>query len=131
MIITLSQAFVTLLGIVIGLLSLWGLVAPRRLLRLVRGVMEHRAGIYGAVFARLLLGAALIVCASVSRYPTTFMVLGWIAVAAALGLALIGRRNMRRLVAWFDQFPPTFVRLWLLIGFGFGVFLIHGAAWSV
>jgi hypothetical protein len=79
----------------------------------------------------LLLGAALIACAAVSRFPTTFMVLGWIAVIAAIGLALMGRERMRRFVAWFDSSPPVLIRIWLLFGLGFGVFLVYGALATV
>lgn len=122
---------VTIVGLVVGALSLWGMVAPTKLIRLVQRVMEQRSGIYVAISMRLLLGVALIVCASVSRFPTTFMVLGWIAVIAAIGLALIGRAGMRRLVTWFDRFPPLFVRLWLVLGLVFGVFLVYGALGTV
>jgi hypothetical protein len=34
---------------------------------------------------------------------------------------------MRRVVGWFDRFPPLFVRLWLLLGLGFAGFLVYGA----
>ncbi|MGD8340072.1 MAG: hypothetical protein PVH89_04785 [Gammaproteobacteria bacterium] len=127
MLVTLSLATVTILGIIVGALSLWGIAQPAKLIRFVQTVMEQRSGVYVAVFVRLLLGAALIICASVSRFPTTFMVLGWIAVIAALGLALIGPQGMRRVVGWFDRFPPLFVRLWLLLGLGFAGFLVYGA----
>ncbi len=131
MITALAQALVSLLGIIVGLLSLWGIAAPTRLIKMVQHVMEQRSGIYIAEFVRLLLGVALIVSASAARYPKTFMVLGGIAILAALGLALMGREGMRRVVGWFDHLPPPFVRLWLVFGLAFSGILVYGAAWLV
>ena len=126
MLTTIALAIVTILGFIVAALSLWGMLLPIRLISFVQTAMEHPAGIYVAVLVRLLLGAALIVCAPVSLFPTTFMVLGWIAVIAAIGLALIGRNGMRGIVRWFDRFPPLFVRFWVLFGVAFGVFLVYG-----
>jgi hypothetical protein len=122
-----ALALVTILGLIVAALSLWGIAQPARLIRFVQIVMAERYGIWVAVLVRLLLGAAMIVCAPASRYPTSFTVLGWIAVIAAIGLALVGRDGMRRIVTWIDRFPPWLVRLALLVGLVFGLFLVNGA----
>jgi hypothetical protein len=127
MLVTVSQVVVVIVGVVVGVLAIWGTFAPNKLLSLVKSVMNQDFGIYAAVVIRLLLGAALIIAAAGSRFPVIFQALGWIAILAALGLAIIGQKRMRKFVAWFDRFSPALIRLWLLLGIAFGVFLIYGA----
>jgi len=50
-----------------------------------------------AVVVRLLLGALLIFQSDVSRFPLVIEVIGWLSIAAALLLAIMGRRNFNRL----------------------------------
>ena len=127
MIATGSELIIVVLGISVCVLSAWGIYTPARLVKLVSGVMDNRSGIYIAVIVRLLLGLALIIVAPDSRFPEAFQVLGLIAIFAAVVVALMGRTRVRRLVGWFERFPPTIVRLWLLFGMAFGGFLIYGA----
>lgn len=126
MIVTGSQIVVLVLGIAVCALSVWGLYAPERLLRLVNRVMDKGWGIYGAAIVRLLLGLALIIAAPASRFPLMFQGLGWIALIAAVALLFVGRERIHRLVAWFERFSRPTIRLWLLFGISFGVFLIFG-----
>ena len=107
-------------------LSLFGLYSPDRLLRMVSGVVEQSWGIHFAVGIRLVLGAALIVVAATSRFPVIFEVLGWITLAAAIGLVFFGRERMRALVAWLAARPMSIVRTWLVFGAVFGGFLVYG-----
>jgi hypothetical protein len=39
---------------------------------------------------------------------------------------MIGRQQLRRFASWLERFPPSLVRLWLLLGIAFGGFLIDG-----
>lgn len=121
-----SELIIIALGISVCVLSAWGIYTPARLVKLVSGVMDHGSGIYFAVIVRLLLGLALIIVAPDSRFPLTFEVLGWIAIIAAVGLALMGRNRVRRFIGWFERFSLAIVRLWLLFGIAFGGFLIYG-----
>jgi hypothetical protein len=88
--------------------------------------MEKNWGIYVAVVARLLLGAALIVVAPESRFPLVFEILGWFAIVAAVIMLFAGRVRLRRFVAWFEQSSQTMIRVWLLFGIAFGAFLVYG-----
>jgi hypothetical protein len=123
-----SQMIVLVLGITVCAFSAWGIYAPGKLMKLVAGVAQHGWGIYAAVIVRLVLGLALIIAAPDSRFPLIFQALGWIAIVAAVALALMGRQGIRRLVAWFERFSPASIRLWLLSGTAFGGFLIYGVA---
>lgn len=108
------------------MLSVFGLVAPLRLTRMVRGAVEQAWGIYLAVGARLLLGGALIVAAATSRFPVLFEILGWVALAAAVGLALLGRGRLRALMGWIEGLPVPVLRVWLVFGALFGGLLAYG-----
>ena len=122
-----SQFIVLALGVIVCALSAWGMYAPDKLWKLVNGAMEKDWGIYVAVVARLLLGAALIVVAPDSRFPLAFELLGWFAIVAAVIILFAGRDRLRRFVAWFEQSSQAMIRVWLLFGIAFGTFLIYGA----
>ena len=126
MAVSVSQAIVLLLGVVIFGLSAWGMYSPESLVKLVTRTMNESYGMYLAVIVRLILGASLIVVAPVSRFPIVFAVLGWIAIVAAVGLVFIGRDNVRRILAWFGRFSNSMIRLWLVFGMAFAGFLIYG-----
>ena len=126
MAVSASQVVILALGFTIFVLSAWGMQSPGALVKLVTRVMDQNYGMYVAVGVRLVLGAALIIVAPVSRFPMIFHVLGWIAIIAAVGLILIGREKLRRIVTWFGQFSSSMIRLWLLFGMAFAGLLIYG-----
>ncbi len=121
-----SQIVVLALGVIVCALSAWGMVAPDKLWKLVNGAMGKNWGIYVAVVARLLLGAALVIVAPDSRFPLAFEILGWFAIVAAVIILFAGRDRLRRFVAWFEQSSQTMIRVWLLFGIAFGAFLVYG-----
>ncbi len=127
MLIDIARVIVLFFGILIGALCIWGFVAPAKLVAMVKTVVDQPAGLVGAVGVRIVLGAALIIAAPASMFPTVFTVLGWIAIAAAIGLAIIGRKGMQRMVGWVTGWSPVLTRLWLVFGLLFAAFLIHAA----
>ena len=54
---------------------------------------------------------ALIVAAPAARFPTLFVVLGWISIVAALALLLFGRARRRALLGWFERMPDPLPRV--------------------
>lgn len=78
-----------------------------------------------AVLVRLLIGALLIAQAANSRYPQVITILGWLSVAAAIGLALIGRTNFEKLMNWAFNLVDKFGRLAGLVAILFGAFLVY------
>ena len=128
MLAAVSQIIVLVLGASICAFSVWGLYAPDKLVKWVARVANHATGIYVAVAVRLVLGVALIIIAPDSRFPLVFQALGWLAIAAAVALAAMGRQGIRRLVAWFERLSPAISRVWLLFGLAFGGFLVFGVA---
>jgi hypothetical protein len=78
-----------------------------------------------AVVIRIIIGIALIVCATKSKYPTTILIIGWISIAAASTLGIMGRVNFKRLMSWALSVAPSFGRIGGLLAILFGSFLIH------
>jgi hypothetical protein len=120
------ELIIVVMGILVCVYSGWGIFAPQRLMQMVSGVMAKDWGIHAAVAVRLLLGSALIIAAPASRFPLIFQILGWVAIAAAVVLALMGRDRLRRFVSWFERISPLMMRVWLVFGLAFGGFLIYG-----
>jgi len=108
-------------------MAAWGLFAPKKLMTLVTSAMDQQWGIYLAVLVRLVLGAALIGVAPVSLFPVVFQALGWIAIVAAVVLAIAGRERVRNFIVWWsERFSVSVIRMWLLFGIAFGGFLVYG-----
>lgn len=120
-----SQFLVGAFGILIAGLAIWGIVVPRRLIDFVKGAMARPWGLRVAVGVRFLLGFALLIAASASMFPTTFRVLGWIAIAAAIALPVLGRKFINSLLGSVEAWPLLAIRAWLLLGTAFGGFLVH------
>lgn len=78
-----------------------------------------------AVVARAVLGIALVMCASVSKYPKAIEIIGWITLVAALILGIMGRANFRRLMGWALGVPRSFMRVGGLLAAFFGAFLAY------
>ena len=81
-----------------------------------------------AVIIRIVIGVALIICASESKYPTAILTLGWISIVAATVLAVMGRNNFKRVISWALSLKPVFGRLGGFIAILFGFFLIYSVA---
>ena len=126
---SISQIVVLVAGIALCMFAAWGIYAPRKLLQWVKGMMDEDWGIYFAVVVRLVLGIALIVGAPDSRFPSAFVILGWITIIAGVAAAFIGRDRLRRFIAWWvERFSPAGIRFWVLFAMAFGGFMIYGAS---
>jgi len=97
----------------------------------VFGLMRRKSESLGlhilAVVVRIILGVALIVYATESKYPTAISILGWISIVAASVLGIMGQANFRRLMSWALSLAPPFGRIGGLLAILFGGFLIHAA----
>ena len=121
-----SQIIILALGVIVCAISAWGMLVPDKLWKIFYSVLDKDWGIHLAVIARLLLGAALIIVAPVSRFPLTFEIFGWLAFVAAVAILFIGRDKLRRFIAWLERITQSLIRVWFLFGIGFGAFLIYG-----
>jgi len=95
----------------------------------VFGLMRRKSESLGlhilAVGVRIILGVALILSATESKYPTAISILGWISIVAASVLGIMGRTNFKRLMSWALSLTPSFGRIGGLLAILFGGFLIH------
>ncbi len=120
-----SLTIVLLFGVVVSLLSLYGLTKPVDLIDKVINFWNKPAGMMAAVSIRVLLGLCLILAAAGSHFPTTFHVLGAITLLSAVIILLAGKSRVDALISWIRGISPVFIRLWLLFGVLFGLFLVY------
>jgi hypothetical protein len=100
-------------------------INPATVFGLLRRKLESLGLHISAVVVRIILGAALIICAAESKYPTAILILGWISIVAAAVLGIMGRTKFKRLMSWALNVAPSFGRLGGLLAILFGGFLIH------
>ena len=78
-----------------------------------------------AVVVRLVLGILLIYQSSISKFPFVIEVIGWLSIAAAIFLTVIGRRNFNRLMSWALTLAKPVGRVGGVLAMAFGAFLIY------
>lgn len=122
-----AQGLVAVAGGVLMVVCLAGIAAPTVLLHGVDRAMTRRSALPAAVTVRVVLAVALLLAASASRWPVLFQVLGWLTLAAAVAIPLLGRARITSLLDWIRGVHPVIVRLWLLAGLLFGGVLLFGA----
>ncbi len=127
MLVYISQIAVLVAGVAACIVAGWGIYAPKKLVRWMTGMMDEDGLIYYAVIARVVFGLALIIAAPHSQFPMAFLILGWVAIVAAVAIAIVGRTRLRRFINWcFERITPLMIRLWLVFAIAFGGFLIYG-----
>ena len=100
-------------------------IYPETVFGLLRRKMDSLGLHISAVVVRLIIGAALVMYAAESRYPTAILILGWISIAAASVLGIMGRTKFIGLMSWALGLAPSFGRIGGLLAILFGGFLIH------
>ena len=117
--------FIIVFGVLVCLAGLVILVNPE----LVFGILRKNSDKIGlhvlAVVVRLVLGAFLVLQAGISKYPHVIEFIGWLSIIAAIVLALIGRKNFNRLMAWSLSKVKTLGRLGGLLATALGALLVY------
>jgi hypothetical protein len=91
-------------------------------------LLRHAAKTWMHVMAaaiRVIMGVALILYAPQSRFPLTLQVIGWIAVAAGVILALIPPAKFQQLINWAVDRFGRYTRMAGLAAVIFAMFLIY------
>lgn len=101
------------------------LIKPDSVFNLLRSSANSLGLHVVAVVVRLVLGVALITYAVDSRYPIILAVIGWISLAAAIILGVMGHSKFQRLMAWALSLVSSYGRVGGLLVIVFGGFLIH------
>lgn len=119
----------TILIIIFGALTLLAgiviIINPEAIFGLLRNKLDKLALHILAVVIRLVLGALLILQSGASKFPFVIEIIGWLSIIAAISLAVIGRRNFKRLITWALSLAKPFGRAGGVLAAAFGAFLIY------
>ncbi len=110
------------------LILLAGLVIVIRPEAVYNFLLENQAKLslhIAAVVLRLGIGVLLLFQSSHSRFPLVIEIIGWLSIAAAIVLTLIGRHNFNRFVSWALSYVKPFGRIWGVLTGAFGAFLLY------
>jgi hypothetical protein len=114
--------FFGVLFFVFGIISM---IKPAVILGFIEPNTDKAWIYFSAIIVRLLLGLLLIQVADVSRFPLVTAILGWLLLAAALFILLLGRPRFKRLIdRMMELFKPYF-RLAGVFAAAFGAFLVY------
>src|SRR5210317_650791 len=117
---------VAVLGALVFVLGLVGLVHPDRF-RALFGTMNSQVRFRLAVVTRLAMGALLWWLADELRHPHVMRILAVIAFVAAVGILVMGRGRLDRMVDWWLSRPNGLLRGSALLAAAFGAYLVYVA----
>jgi hypothetical protein len=116
---------IIIFGALVCLAGLVILVNPEAVFGLLRKNSDKIGLHILAVVVRLVLGAFLVIQADTSKYPHVIEFIGWLSIIAAIVLAVIGRNNFSKLMAWALSKVKTLGRLSGLLATALGAFLVY------
>ena len=118
------QTIVLLIGAAIALVGLFGVVTPA-LFRRMLGSWDSEPRFLFAIIFRLLMGTVLLLAADELRFSLVMKILGWLTIAAALGIPVLGRDRLDQLLNWWLSRSDGLLRLSTALVIVFGGFLIY------
>jgi hypothetical protein len=89
--------------------------------------MPLRGRYVAAVVVRLVLGLLFLWLADELRYPVVMRILGGLSIAAAIGILLMGREWLDRMIDWWMARGDGVLRIGMLFAMLFGAFLVHAS----
>lgn len=120
------SAIVVGLGILVVVLGAVGFVAPGQF-RAVFGSMSSRRRFIAAVALRLVFGIFLWIVADELRFPQVLRVIAVIAIAAAIGIVIMGESRLNRFIDWWLALSDQWLRLSGVFVVAFGGFMVYVA----
>ena len=117
---------VTVLGVLFVVLGLVGLVQPDRFRSLFAGMGSQLRFIL-AIAIRFVMGALLWWLADDLRHPQVMRIIAAIAIFAAVGILIMGRGRLDKLVEWWLSLSDGLLRLSALFAGAFGAYLVYVA----
>ena len=118
---------VSLTGLAVSGIGLFGVVAPANLKRLL-GDWRVMTRLPVTVAIRILFGCIFVIAATDCRLLTAVRLIGFLEFASAAVLLGLGAQRLERFVEWWLQRPSSFVRYWCLNGSALGILLIYSGA---
>lgn len=117
---------VAIIGALIAFIGALGVLSPDKFRALLQR-WPSRGRFWSAVLIRVVIGGLLIWLADDLRYSLVMKILGGISIIAALGILIMGRDSLDRLVDWWLGRGDGLMRLGALFAMMFGMFLVHAA----
>ena len=118
---------VSLAGLGVAVVGLWGVAAPAVLTRTLDRWRPLTA-LPLTVTVRILVGLVFLVAAPECRLPTFVRLVGLLELAGAVTLLALGAGRLARFVEWCVQGPASFVRYWCLSALALGTLLLYAGA---
>jgi len=118
--------FIAAFGIFMVLFGVAVVALPGVLRDFVQSVRSTKV-LYGAVAARIVIGAVFIFASSTCSWPLAIGTIGVVILVAGFAGLFIGMQRMEALVAWFLKFSDSVFRAWALIAMIFGTFIVYAA----
>ena len=115
---------IAIIGALIAFIGALGILSPGKF----RGLLQQwpsRGRFWSAVVIRLIIGALFLWLAEELRYSLAMKILGGISIVAAVGILIMGRESLDRLVNWWLGRGDGLLRLGAMFAMLFGVFLVH------
>lgn len=112
-------------GLMVFLAGAIILVNPEIVFGLLRNNFEKVSLQFLAIGVRAVIGILLIQYANQSKYPIVIELLGWLSIAAAITLGVIGRRRFLSLMSWALSVLKKYGRVGGLFAMAFGGFFVH------
>jgi hypothetical protein len=100
-------------------------VNPELIFGLLRNNLEKISLQVFAIGIRMVIGVLLIRYAGESKYPAIIEIIGWLSIAAAVTLSVIGRRRFLNLMSWAFSLLKPYGRVGGFFATAFGGFLVH------
>jgi multisubunit Na+/H+ antiporter MnhG subunit len=118
---------VAVFGAAIALLGIAGIVRPDVFREIFARRLSAQSTWILAVVLRLGIGTLLLMAAGQLRFPTVMTVLGWLSIAAAIIVLLMGPERLERLVSYWLQKSDGILRVGAVVAAAFGAFLLYVA----
>ena len=120
-----SIAILVIFVFLISLGCLYGLAAPQRFSDKFLQIWQRKFTLHIAVLARLVFGVSLLLASNASAFPITFKVLGFIIIVSAFIILISPKEKVSKIIHWFIDLKPIFIRSWLILGLIFAAFIAY------
>jgi hypothetical protein len=118
------QTVALVLSILLTVLGAVGLLWPQRLADLARSFLSPGGLLLGAAI-RILCGLVFVFAAPQARAPGFVRVIGVISLVAGVMTPLLRAEQHRKILAWWGDRGPVFMRAWSALGLVLGLLLAY------
>jgi len=118
---------VSLVGLAVAGIGLFGVVAPAHLRRLLDN-WRVVTSLPVTLIVRILCGCIFVIGSEDCRFPTVVRFIGFLEFGGAAVLLRLGAGRLERFVEWWLQCRSSFVRSWCLGALGLGIGIVYAGA---